>query len=336
MILVLNCGSQSVKYKLFDNKLKSVRTGKFSVKDKSAYAGILDRELKKIGEVEKVCHRVVHGGEKFRDPIIVDKKVLAELKKYNNLAPLHNPFNVLGIEMSLKVFPKAEQVAVFDTGFYKNIPEKAYQYALPEDLRNKYGFRRYGFHGISHEYAAREAAKKIGKEFEDLRIISCHLGGGASITAIKEGRAVDTSMGFTPLEGLVMMTRSGNLDPGIILQLGKELSFEKLGDILNKESGLKGICGESEMLDVLKRIKEGNKKAKLALDIFVYSIQKYIGSYFGILGSCDLLVFTGSIGSGSSKIRNMIINGLSILNGTKVLSVETDEELMIAKKSQKL
>ncbi|MFH1509673.1 MAG: acetate/propionate family kinase [Candidatus Nealsonbacteria bacterium] len=334
MILVLNCGSQSIKYKVFDKNLKLIKSNQFKVRNQKEYSVVLNRELKKIKNIEKVCHRIVHGGEKYRDPTELNKKNLEVIKRYNKLAPLHNPYNILGVEISFKIFPTAKQIAVFDTGFYKDIPQKAFLYALPEYLRNKYGFRKFGFHGISHEYAAKEGAIKIGKKFESLKIISCHLGGGSSITAIKKGKVVDTSMGFTPLEGLVMMTRSGNLDPGIILQLGKELSFNKLDNILNNQSGIKGISGNSEMLEVLKMIKRGDEKAKLALDVFAYSIQKYIGSYYAILGGCDLLVFTGAIGAGSAKIRNMIIKGLTILKNTKIVSIDPDEELMIAKKSK--
>ena len=340
MLIVLNCGSQSLKYKVFDQKLNLVKQKEKRIKDQKFFKKTLEEELEELlhlrNTVKKVCHRVVHGGEKFREPMRITKKNLKELKKYENCAPLHNPYNILGIETSLKVFPEAEQVAVFDTGFYGRLPKKAFVYPLPEALRKKYGFRKFGFHGISHEYAARQGAKKLGKPFNKLRIISCHLGGGASITAIKKGRAVDTSMGFTPLEGLVMMTRSGDIDPGVLIQMSRDLSFQKLDEILNRSSGVKGICGFSEMKKVLSAIKKGNKKAGLALDIFVYRIQKYIGAYFAVLGGCDLLVFTGAIGAGSRKIRNMIIRDLKILNKTKILSIETNEELLIAKKSQKL
>jgi len=334
MFLVLNCGSQSIKYKVFGKDFKTIKSARFIVGKNNQYQAILEKELGKIRDIDKVCHRVVHGGGKYRDPIRLDRKNLAELKKYNKLAPLHNPYNIQGIEISFRIFPKAKQVAVFDTGFYKDIPQKAYLYALPENLRGKYGFKRFGFHGISHEYAARKGAEKIGKKFGSLNIISCHLGGGSSVTAIKKGKAVDTSMGFTPLEGVVMMTRAGSIDPGIILHLGKYLSFKELDDILNKRSGLLGISGSSDMLDILKKIKKGDKKAKIALDVFVYSIQKQIGSYFAVLGECDLLVFTGAIGSGSALIRNMICKNLNILNKTKIVSVKTDEELMIAQKSK--
>ncbi len=346
MILVLNCGSQSIKWKIFNKGLgflvgKKIEIKNFTPLDKKPSNGarnfkkVLTRELKKIkilqeGQILAIGHRVVHGGKKFREPIEITRKVLRELGKYNRLAPLHNPFNVLGIKIAKKIFPKTRQIAVFDTGFYKDLPERSYIYALPWKLALKHGFRRFGFHGISHEYAVREAAKKINKPFNKLKIISCHLGGGSSITAVKFGRAVDTSMGFTPLEGLVMMTRSGDIDPGIILEMAsKKLSVDK---ILNFQSGIKGISGFSDMRKVLKEVERKNKKAKLALEIFCYHIQKYIGAYFAVLGGCDALVFTGMIGFGSKIIRDMICKDLNILKNTKVFAVETDEELTIARK----
>jgi acetate kinase len=213
---------------------------------------------------------------------------------------------------------------VFDTEFFANLPEKSYTYALPEHLKREFGFRRYGFHGISHEYVSSKLKAK--------KIISVHLGGGASITAIKDGKVIDTSMGFTPMEGLVMMTRSGNIDAGIVLELVKKFGPEKTSEILNKESGLKGICGQGDMLGILEKIKEGDQKPKLALEIFVHSVKKYIGAYFAILGGCDVLVFTGSIGAGDPKTRRMVCKGLDILNKTKVLAIKTDEELAIAQK----
>jgi acetate kinase len=336
-ILVLNCGSQSIKWKVFDSpsrssgakageKLKVAREGKREVLDSADFEKILTEEMNKVSDgISLVGHRVVHGGGIFTEPLKITEESIAELEKLNHLAPLHNPFNILGIKVCQKIFQNVSQIAVFDTEFFKDLPEKAFTYALPQEL----GFRRYGFQGTSHEFVAKKAA---GKNFSKLKIITCHLGGGASITAIKNGNAVDTSMGFTPLEGLVMMTRSGNVDAGIVLEMAQKYGVEKAGEILNKESGLKGICGESEMLEVLEKIKQGDTKSKLALDVFVYSIQKYIGSYFAILGGCDLLVFTGSIGSGSAKIRNMILKDLKILTKTKVTAIETDEELEIAEK----
>lgn len=336
MILVLNCGSQSIKWKLFQDNLKLKEEGKKEVFDFKNYQKILIKEFKKITDYRRdlkiIGHRVVHGGNKFREPVLINKKVLKEIEKFNKFAPLHNPFNILGIKISQKIFPNLKQIAVFDTGFYLNLPERAYNYTLPKYIIKKFGFQKLGFHGISHEFVAREAAEKIKKPFKKLKIITCHLGGGSSITAIKNGRAIDTSMGFTPMEGVAMMTRSGDLDPGIVLELAKNFSPERVDEILNFESGLKSISGTKEMLEILIKAKKGNKRAKFALEIFVYKIKKYIGAYFVILGGCDLLVFTGAIGWGSSKIRNMICKDLTILKGTKILVIDTDEELAIAKK----
>lgn len=350
MILILNLGSQTIKWKLFDKNLGLIKQGKVNIKNPKKYKDFLVSELKKIQKTNKtiklIGHRVVHGGPKLRKPIKITPKALKEIKKYNELAPLHNPFNVLGIETCKKVFSKAKQFAVFDTGFFKDLPEKSKICSLPENLRKKYFIRKYGFHGISHEYVSKQAAQKIKKPFNKLKIITCHLGGGASITAIKNGKAIDTSMGFTPLQGLVMMTRTGDIDPGIILYLSKKIGAKKLHEILNKKSGIKAICGLSDMRNVLKAVEKKNppslklrrasKKAKLALDIFVYSIQKYIGSYFAILNGCDILVFTGAIGYGSKKIRNMICKNMSILKNTKILAIETNEELAIAQKIKNL
>jgi len=304
MILVLNCGSQSIKWKIFDQKLRLKKKGKAR--------GSLKKELKKIKEdITLVGHRVVHGGEEFKKPTRINKEVLKKLQKYNKLAPLHNPYNLLGIKIALKKFPKASHFAVFDTEFYKDLPKVSSNYALPENLRKKY--RRFGFHGISHEYAMKKVKGK--------KIISCHLGGGCSITAIKNGKAIDTSMGFTPMEGLIMMTRSGDIDPGIVLDLGK-----KAKRVLNYESGMKGLTGTDEMLKILK------KKNTLALEMFVYRIKKYIGAYYAILGGCDVLVFTGMIGAGDPRIRKLVCKDLNILKKTKIVSIKPDEELAIAQK----
>ncbi|MFA5947755.1 MAG: acetate kinase [Candidatus Gracilibacteria bacterium] len=338
MILVLNCGSQSIKWKVFNENLKLISKNHIEILNSSEFEKILEEELNKIvgTQINLIGHRVVYGGEKFIKPIKITENYLNELEKLNDLAPLHNPFNILGIRACQRIFKDIPQFAFFDTEFFANLPEKANTYALPE----KFGYKRHGFHGISHEYVAKQAG---GKNFKKLKIITCHLGGGASITATKNGKAIDTSMGFTPLEGLVMMTRPGNLDAGIILDLVEKLGFAKAKEILNKESGVKGICGEGEMLKVLQIINnkktespERSRRAELALDVFIYSIQKYIGSYFTILGGCDILVFTGSIGSGSAKIRNMICKDLGILNKTKVMAIETNEELAIAQKIIKL
>jgi acetate kinase len=339
MILVLNCGSQSIKWKVFDGDIKVAGEGKREVLNTDDFQQILWEEISAVAKVmagkakiDLIGHRVVHGGKNFREAIKITEENLKELEKLNHLAPLHNPFNVLGIKVCQKVFKDIPQIAVFDTEFFKDLPEKAFTYGLPADIVKEFGFRKYGFHGTSHEFVAKEAAKKFKKPLEKLKIITCHLGGGASIAVIKNGVAVDTSMGFTPMPGLVMMTRAGDMDSGVVLDLVREFTLDKTTEILNKESGVKGICGESEMLKVLEKVEAGDVKAKLALDVFVYSIQKYIGSYFAILGGCDVLVFTGAIGAGSEKIRNMICKDLDILKKTKVLAIETNEELAIAEK----
>lgn len=362
MILALNCGSQSIKWKLFDENLKIVKQNKREILNTDDYQKTLEDELSKLKnfEILKIGHRVVHGGSLFFKPLIIIEDNLKELEKISNLAPLHNPYNILGIKACQRIFSgrsiKALNIAVFDTEFFTSLPEKASAYALPETISKKFGFKRYGFHGTSHEYVAQKACeilekrpKKVrpincrktvispkAKLFAQARIITCHLGGGSSMAAIKNGKAIDTSMGFTPSEGLVMMTRPGSIDAGIVLEVAKEFNLNRASEIFNKESGVKGICGQSDMLEVLNRIKSGDKKAKLALDIFVYSIQKYIGAYFAILGGCDLLVFTGSIGFGSSKIRNMICKNLNILNRTKILPINTDEEFAIAEKVKQI
>jgi acetate kinase len=336
MILVLNCGSLSVKYKLFEGSFNLVKEKNEKVENRKFFQKILKDALAQIKnqkiEISKIGHRVVHGGDKFKKPLLITKTNLKELEKYNKLAPLHNPFNVLGIKIAQKVFPKVSQVAVFDTGFYMDLPDTAGNYALPENISKNYGFKKYGFHGISHEYVARKAAADLNKNFNELKIISCHLGGGASVCAIKDGKAGDTSMGYTPLEGLMMMTRSGDVDPGVVLTLAKTFSADKAQDILNNESGVYGICGEKSMLKVLERT---DKDAELALGMFVYRIKKYIGAYFAALNGCDILIFTGAIGEGSQKIRDMVCTNLGILKDTRIMAIKTVEELMIAKTIQK-
>jgi acetate kinase len=321
MILVLNCGSQSIKWKVYDKKLKILQQGSKDVLNSAEFENVLTTELSKITEqIDLIGHRVVHGGPNFVKPLKITPDALQELKKISHFAPLHNPYNLAGIKVCQKMFKEAQQIAVFDTEFFATMPQVAYTYALPQNLE----FRKYGFQGTSHQYVA-SFAKKFKK------VITVHLGGGASVTAIKNGKAIDTSMGFTPLEGLVMMTRSGNVDAGIVLQLVKQFGVEGAEKMLNKESGIKGICGQGDMLKVLDMVKKGDRQAKLAFDLFVYSVQKYIGSYFAILGGCDVLIFTGSIGAGNPKTRNAILK-LDILKKTKILAIKTDEELAIAQK----
>src|SRR3989338_7688153 len=338
MILVLNCGSQSIKWKVFSEKLKALKEGKREILNTADFEKDLEKEIEKIIvalrsknlKISIIGHRVVHGKNIFREKTEIKEENLKELDALNYLSPLHNPFNVLGIKICQKILIGVPQFAVFDTEFFKDLPEVAYTYALPKKIIKEFGFRRYGFHGISYEYAARKAAEKIKKPFEKLKIITCHLCGGASITAIKNGKAIDTSMGYSPTEGVIMMTRSGDIDNEIILKMSEIYGVEKASDIINKESGLLAICGEKEMLAVLDKNKNGDKKSKLALEIFVYQIKKYIGAYYAILGGCDILVFTGAVGFGSVKIRNMICKDLNILKKTKVRAIETNEELAIA------
>ena len=335
MILVLNCGSQSIKWVLYDSKKKKVKAGEKSVADTKKYKSFLTEELSKLenykNDIEKIGHRFVHGGKKFRKPLELDSQRIKELEKLNYLAPLHNPYNLLGIKIGREKFPKAEQIAVFDTGFYINLPEVSRTYPLPEHLRKKYNIQKFGFHGISHEYASKEAAKQEKKPFGKIKIITCHLGGGSSVTAVNKGKVIDTSMGFTPLGGVAMMTRPGDIDPGVVLEIGKNIGLAGAEKALNSQSGLKGICKKENMLKILESIKQGDRKAKMALDIFAYSIQKYIGSYYALMGGCDLLVFTGKIGWGSAKIRKMISN-IKILNKTKVIRIKPDEERAILQK----
>ena len=344
MILVLNCGSQSIKWKVFDlcpegyKDLKVAKEGKCAVLNQETFQKSLEDELTKISgmQIEMVGHRVVHGKDIFKEPTKITEENLKQLETLNHLAPLHNPFNVLGIKACQNIFKDVPQIAVFDTEFFKDLPEVAFTYALPAEVVKEFGFRRYGFHGISHEYVAKKAVESIKKPFDKLKIITCHLGGGSSITAIKDGKAIDTSMGFTPMQGLVMMTRAGDMDFGIVLELIRQFTLDRTSEILNNESGVKGICQQADMLKVLERVEASDKKAKLAFDVLVYSVQKYIGSYFAILGGCDLLVFTGAIGAGSEKIRNMVCKDLDILKKTKVLAIETNEELAIAQKILKV
>lgn len=333
MILVLNCGSQSIKWKLFSEKLSMVKEGEVEVFNSRQFEQLLIKELENLKgqkfEIRKIGHRVVFGGTKFIKTTKITLKTIKELEKFNKIVPSHNPFNLLGIKKSFKLFGGVPQFAVFDTEFYSSLPDIAFTYSLPESIRKRFDYRKFGFHGISHEYAARQAAKE---KFDKIKIISCHMGGGTSITAIKNGKAVDTSMGFGPTEGVIMMTRSGDVDNEIILEIAKRYGVEKTRKIINFESGFKGICKTGNMFEVLNKIEKGDKKSELALDIFVYQIKKYIGGYFAALGGCDLLVFTGAIGYGSAKITSMILQDMPMLKNTKISFIKPDEELAIAKK----
>ena len=337
-ILVLNAGSTSLKYKLFNIQdfkiLKKGNIGNLGHNGKDhneAFRSIL-RSIGDLTNIKAVGHRIVHGGQKFSQPTLINDQCLKDLAEFNHLAPLHNPYGLAVLESARVYLSGIPHIAVFDTGFFISLPLKTKVYALPLEYYEKHNIQRFGFHGISHQYVAEQAAKILKKQLNKINLITCHLGGGCSITAIKKGQAVDTSMGFTPLEGLVMMTRPGDIDPGLIFHLNQNLNLsrQEIYNLLNYESGIKGLYGSSDFLKLLRAVKKGNKKAKLAFEIFVYRIQKYIGAYYGILGDVQAVVFTGAIGAGKPYTRQKICQNLKFLKRTKVLSIPTDEELAIA------
>jgi acetate kinase len=266
-----------------------------------------------VPEIYAAGHRVVHGGEKFNQPAVIDDAALGTIEELIPLAPLHNPANVTGIKVMRELLPEVPQVAVFDTAFHQTMPARAFHYALPAEFYSSYGVRRYGFHGTSHQYVAGEAALHFGRTPETLNLITLHLGNGASAAAIEKGRSIDTSMGLTPLEGLVMGTRCGDLDPAVHFYLARKTGrpFGEIEGILNKESGLKGICGVNDMREIQDRANGGDAQAELALEIFCYRVRKYIGAYYAALGSVDAIIFTGGIGENSAAVRAKSCEGLS-------------------------
>jgi acetate kinase len=334
-ILVINAGSTSIKFKLFDDGFNELISGMIDqrqdetvfklVKQGKKYEWQIDpkdfaREaeliLKELGnhKPDKIGFRVVHGGEKYIKPTQIDDAVMAELESLVRLAPLHNPPAIKAITDFKNLFPEVPMYAVFDTAFHSTLPDFAYHYALPHEYHKKYQIRRYGFHGTSHKYVTARLAKL---EPAAHKIISCHLGGGASVCAIMDGSSLDTSMGFTPLEGLIMATRAGDLDAGVVLFLEQKLNMDdaQMNDLLNKQSGLLGISGStSDMRTLLELEAKGNKNATLAIKMYVYRIRKYIGSYAAVLGGCDALVFTAGVGQGSDVLRKRVVEGLQYLN----------------------
>ncbi len=388
-ILVLNSGSSSIKYQLFllpeerviakgllerigeqTSLLRHEEEGsehKFSrqVKDHEAGLNLISATLtdKKHGvisslkEISAVGHRVVHGGESFSVSTIVNRKVIKAIEKFSSLAPLHNPPNLAGIKAVSHLMPETPQAAVFDTAFHQTMPPRAFLYALPHELYSKHHVRRYGFHGTSHRYIARRTAELIGKPAENLNLITAHLGNGCSMTAVRKGVSVDTTLGLTPLEGLVMGTRPGDVDPGIIIFLGEKLGMKisEINTMLNKKSGLLGISGVSnDIRDISEKARKGNRKAELALEIFSYRIKKYIGAYTAVLENVDAVAFSGGIGENAFFLRSSICSGMEALgikiderknkkaagkealissekSGVKVFVVPTNEELMIAR-----
>ncbi len=387
-ILVLNCGSSSVKYKLIDSADKKVlaeggveKIGlpdsflKFKLADgsketievsmpdhKEAVKQVLkvltDPEkgvIKSFDEIGAVGHRVVHGMEYFNKSVIITPEVIEKVKECYPVAPLHNPANVTGIEAVTEILPDVPQVGVFDTAFHQTMPAKAYMYALPYEDYEKYGIRRYGFHGTSHRYVSRRACEFLGLPYDKQRIITCHIGNGASIAAIKNGKCVDTSMGLTPTEGLMMGTRVGDIDPGALVYLMERrgLNAEQLQKVINKESGVLGVSGISnDMRDIEAGIAAGNERAKLAMDMYEYRILKYIGAYTAALGGVDIIVFTGGVGENQIGTRENICRHLEFMGVTfnaeankvrgeeieisgkdskvHVVVIPTDEEMMIA------
>jgi acetate kinase len=297
--------------------------------------------LAKINHIAVVGHRVVHGAERFKRPVLINRAVIQKIRESRSLAPLHNPANLIGILACKKLLPGIKQVAVFDTAFHQTLPDYAYIYGLPYKYYKRFGIRKYGFHGTSHQYVAQEAARLLKKPLNRLKIITCHLGNGCSITAVYKGRSIDTSMGFTPLEGLIMGTRCGDIDPALVTYIMRKekLSIFKLDDILNKVSGLKGVSGISNDMRILEnKARMGNKRVRLAINIFIYRIKKYIGAYTAIMGGCDCLVFTAGIGENQKRIRKKICQGIfsHLKNKPEVLVIPTDEELMIARQTHQL
>jgi len=387
-VLVINAGSSSIKYYLYmmpqsevmarglverigtdasrlihfyngkthtvETKVENVESGMQLILETlvSSQVGVLHS----IGEIGAVGHRVVHGGEAFTGSVIIDDKVIASIEEFADLAPLHNPPNLAGIRAIQRKLPDVKQVACFDTAFHATIPQVAYMYALPYELYEKLHIRRYGFHGISHRYVARRAAAIMGRGKYDINAITCHLGNGCSITAVRQGRSIDTSMGFTPLEGVPMGTRSGDLDPAILFYLGeKGYDIESLNDLCNKKSGLLGLSGVSnDVRNLIELAKQGNTRAKLAIDIFCYRIRKYIGAYCAVLDKVDAVVFTGGIGENAPSLRQQICSGMNQIgiqldqtaneavtaqeaeistkdSTTRVFVIPTDEHAAIAK-----
>ena len=331
--LVLNCGSSSIKYRLFDDE-QSVAKGIVERigQDDSDVAdhriGLqrvmddLDARLSD-GGLDAIGHRVVHGGEEFVEPTLIDSEVIERIRAQIPLAPLHNPANLLGIEVAVDLQPDLPQVAVFDTAFHRTLPPHAYRYAIPGEVYHDHGVRRYGFHGTSHAFVANEAAEHLGRPLEELNMITLHLGNGASATAIERGQSVDTSMGLSPLEGLVMGSRSGDIDPAIVFHLQRSagLSSDEVESMLNRRSGLLGLCGDMDLREVQRRSEEGDTDARLALDVYGYRIKKYVGAYLAALGSVHAIVFTGGVGENQADIRRRALDGL------EHIGIEVDDSL---------
>ncbi|NOQ30364.1 MAG: acetate/propionate family kinase [Helicobacteraceae bacterium] len=344
-ILVINSGSSSIKYKLFcmknlellqDGLIEKIGEDNSSIKSHhEALLGIFES----VKNFDSIAHRVVHGAEEFESATIITPKVIELIEELIPLAPLHNPANLDGIKISKELYPEVTQVAVFDTAFHQSMPKHSFLYALPTKLYEQSKIRRYGFHGTSHFYVAKECAKFLNDDLKKLNLITLHLGNGASACAIENGVSVDTSMGFTPLEGLVMGTRSGDIDSAIVFHLVNTLGYtlDEVDKLLNKQSGLVGICGSNDVREILN---SSNSSSKLAIDIMAYRIKKYIGSYIAILGRVDAIIFTGGIGENSAVIRSKVLDGLDLAFNIEEDSVKNEEKFdkisLISKDSSKI
>ena len=352
-ILVINAGSSSIKYQLLDMEKEEVmakglceRIGIDGSRIKHQPAGketvIIEKSMKNhsdairlviralidekhgvisnLEEISAVGHRVVHGGETFNSSAIIDDTVMKAINDCIDLAPLHNPANIIGIQACKEAMPNIPMVAVFDTAFHQTMPPEAFLYAIPYDMYKKYKIRKYGFHGTSHKYVVNRAAELMNRPLEDLKIISCHLGNGSSITAVKHGKSIDTTMGFTPLSGVIMGTRSGMIDPAIVpfLMKKEDMSLDEVNGFLNKECGVLGVSGvSSDFRDIDDAAEQGNERAQLALDMFAYSVRKYIGEHIVIMGGIDAIIFTAGIGENNQKMRASILDGLDFM-GIKI------------------
>ncbi|MBQ2690912.1 MAG: acetate kinase [Clostridia bacterium] len=393
-ILVINAGSSSLKYQLFDMTTKDIKAkglcerigldGKFTYKPQvegkeainaidvampthaeaieAVLNALVDEKngvIASMKEIDAVGHRVLHGGQKFSESVLINEPVIEAIKECIPLGPLHNPANLMGIEACAKVMPGVPQVAVFDTAFHQSMPKSSYMYAIPYEMYEKYGIRRYGFHGTSHRYVSAQAAELLGGA-EGTKIITCHLGNGSSMAAVKDGKCFDTSMGLTPLEGVPMGTRSGSIDPAIVEVIANNegMTPSQVLNMLNKKSGVMGLSGvSSDFRDLDNAAAEGNERAQLALDVFAYSVKKYIGSYAAALGGVDAIVFTAGLGENSPEMRAKIASGLEYMGveidaaknavrGTvditgagskaKVFVIPTNEELVIAMDTQEI
>ncbi|MGY6025865.1 acetate kinase [Streptomyces spinosirectus] len=366
-VLVLNSGSSSVKYQLLDmregsrlaaglverigeqtSRLKHTCLTSGDTRERSGPVADHDAALKAVAEeldrdglgldspdLAAIGHRVVHGGMFFTEPTVIDDEVLTEIERLIPVAPLHNPANLTGIRTARALRPDLPQVAVFDTAFHTTMPESAARYAVDPKVADRYRIRRYGFHGTSHAYVSRETARLLGRDPSEVNVIVLHLGNGASASAVEKGRCVDTSMGLTPLEGLVMGTRSGDLDPAVIFHLARVggMSMDEIDTLLNKRSGLFGLCGDNDMREIRRRIDEGDEEAQLAFDIYIHRLKKYIGAYYAVLGRVDAIAFTAGVGENASPVREAAVAGLEDLGlavDGELNTVRSDEPRLIS------